>query len=278
MSDGQYRAATQGVLTTDPYLEDTLIVISFTALAAGRSSAAQGAAPAAQRTVKRASRLLAGLCLVMLAAGLPSNGAVAKEAEAGRHRREADFMGVGASSDVRSMADWVVASGDSEVLPFAIVDKVTALLFVFDGRGVLQGSSPVLVGLARGDVEVPGLGDRKLSEIRPEERITPAGRFVASIGRNLTDDVLWVDYDAALSVHQVAASEPSASRLRRLASETPLDNRVSHGCVVVPAGFFDNVVKPAFSGTDGIVYILPEVKTIGEAFAGYDGDVLAGLR
>ncbi len=176
------------------------------------------------------------------------------------------------------MADWVMASGDSEALPFAIVDKVTALLFVFDSRGSLQGSSPVLIGLARGDVEVPGLGDRKLSEIRPQERITPAGRFVASIGRNLTGDVLWVDYDAALSVHQVAANDPGASRLRRLASETPLDNRVSHGCVVVPAGFFDNVVKPAFSGTDGLVYILPEVKSIGEVFTGYDGERQAGLR
>lgn len=78
--------------------------------------------------------------------------------------------------------------------------------------------------------------------------------------------------------HRREGDFAGASRLRRLASETPLDNRVSPGCVVVPAGFFDKVVKPAFSGTDGIVYILPEVKTIGEVFAGYDGDVLAGLR
>ncbi len=176
------------------------------------------------------------------------------------------------------MADWVMASGDGEALPFAIVDKIAALLFVFDGRGALQGSSPVLIGLARGDVEVSGLGDRKLSEIRPDERITPAGRFVASIGRNLTNDVLWVDYDAALSVHQVPAGESAASRLRRLESETPQDNRISHGCVVVPAGFFDTVVKPAFSGTDGLVYILPEVKSIAEVFTGYDGARQAGLR
>lgn len=36
------------------------------------------------------------------------------------------------------MADWVMASGDSEALPFAIVDKVTALLFVFDSRGACR--------------------------------------------------------------------------------------------------------------------------------------------
>ncbi len=176
------------------------------------------------------------------------------------------------------MADWIVASGDADTLPFAIVDKVNAELFVFDGRGALQGRSAILVGLARGDVEVAGLGDRKLSDIRPGQRITPAGRFVASIGHNLTNDVLWVDYGAALSMHQVPAGDAGGGRLRRLASVSPLDNRVSHGCVVVPAGFFDNVVKPSFTGTNGIVYILPEVKTIGEVFAGYDGDRQTVLR
>lgn len=195
-----------------------------------------------------------------------------------RRRRQADVAAGGASLNVRNMADWIMASGDSNTLPFAVVDKVNARIFVFDGSGALQGESPVLIGLARGDVDVAGLGDRKLSDIRPEERITPAGRFVVAIGRNLTNDVLWVDYDAALSVHRVAASDPGGSRLRRLASESPLDNRVSHGCVVVSAGFFDTVVKPAFSGTDGLVYILPEVKSIGEVFAGYDGDRQAGLR
>jgi hypothetical protein len=176
------------------------------------------------------------------------------------------------------MANWIMASGDSDRLPFAIIDKVNAKLFVFDGHGALQGTSPVLLGLARGDVEVAGLGDRKLADIRPDERITPAGRFAASIGQNLTNDVLWVDYNAALSVHQVPAGSTGDSRLRRLASESPLDNRASHGCVVVPVSFFDAVLKPSFAAMGGVVYILPEVKSVGEVFAGYDGDKLAVLR
>ena len=241
--------------------------------------------------------MLAGLCLVLLTAGLISTRAGAIEAEgpasssirsfpllpvAGSptvpRPRQAGFAGADASLDVRNMADWIMASGDSDALPFAIVDKVNARLFVFDGHGALQGTSPVLLGLARGDVEVAGLGDRKLADIRPDERITPAGRFAASIGQNLNNDVLWVDYNAALSVHQVPAGNAGDGRLRRLASESPLDNRASHGCVVVPVGFFDGVVKPSFAATGGVVYILPEVKSIGEVFAGYDGERLAALR
>ena len=39
--------------------------------------------------------------------------------------------------------------------------------------------------------------------------------------------------------------------------------------VFTPAGtakFFDSVVSPAFTGTDGIVYILPEVRSIEQVF------------
>ena len=44
------------------------------------------------------------------------------------------------------------------------------------------------------------------------------------------------------------------------------DNRISYGCINVPANFYDTVVRPAFTGANGIVYILPEVRSIKEVF------------
>jgi hypothetical protein len=55
-----------------------------------------------------------------------------------------------------------------------------------------------------------------------------------------------------------------------LATPTPLDNRISYGCINVPAKFFQNVVRPVFTGTNGIVYVLPETKPASQVFASHD--------
>jgi len=168
------------------------------------------------------------------------------------------------------MADWVIDSGDNHSLPFTIIDKMDARVFVFDAHGRLRGAAPVLLGLTAGDSSVPGIGNRKLSDISPEERTTPAGRFVASLGYNFKGkDVLWVDRKNAVSLHRVITNNPKERRLERLASPTPLDRRISYGCINVPAKFFDNVVKPTFTGTRGIVYVLPETRSISEIFKSY---------
>jgi hypothetical protein len=179
----------------------------------------------------------------------------------------ADFGGEAASGAATTVANWIVESRDSGGLPFVVVDKVQAKVFVFSGKGHIIGAAPALLGIGRGDDSVPGIGQRKLAAIRPAERTTPAGRFKASLGEDLEQDILWVDYDAALSLHRVIDGKPSDHRRVRLASPTPLDNRISFGCINVPAKFYDAVVAPAFKGTVGIVYILPEVKPIEAVFA-----------
>jgi len=182
----------------------------------------------------------------------------------------ANFEREDKSANARHMADWVLDSGDNHGMPFAIVDKIDAKVFVFDSAGRLRGAAPVLLGLTRGDYTVPGIGNRKMSDIRPEERTTPAGRFVASLGFNFNGkDVLWVDYKNAVSLHRVVTNNPKERRLERLATPSPLDKRISYGCINVPAKFFDKVVKPAFTGTYGIVYVLPDTRSIGETFRSY---------
>lgn len=195
---------------------------------------------------------------------------VEKDPAKASHPKRADFEREHKSRNVQNLADWVVDAGDNSGMPFVIVDKVEARVFVFDAGGRLRGAAPILLGVARGDDIVPGIGDRKLSDIRPEERITPAGRFVASIGLNVHGkDVLWVDYDAAFSLHRVVTNNPREHRLERLASPNPRDHRISWGCINVPANFYNEVVKPAFTETYGIVYVLPEKRSISEIFGSY---------
>ena len=181
--------------------------------------------------------------------------------------RSADFGAIVARADVHRVADWSVASADHGTQPFAVVDKVKAMLYVFAPTGRLVGASPVLLGLARGDDSVPGIGERRIADIHPHERTTPAGRFAAELGTNTGgEDILWVDYDAAVSMHRVRTVKASDRRRERLASATPDDNRISYGCINVPAAFFDGFVKPLFSPRDGIVYVLPDTKRPAEVF------------
>jgi len=193
--------------------------------------------------------------------------------------KRANFEKELASQTSRDMADWVVDSGDNRLKPFAIVDKTQAKVFVFDAQGRLRGAAPVLLGLAIGDDSVPGIGERKLSSIRPEERTTPAGRFVASLDRNLKgEEILWVDYETAISMHRVITSNAKERRAQRLDSPSPLDRRISYGCINVPVKFYENVLSPAFTGTDGIVYVLPETRSAREVFGSYDVEERAGLK
>lgn len=175
-----------------------------------------------------------------------------------------------ASAEVRHVANWAVHSGDHRGYPFAVVDKVDGRLYVFDAAGRLRGASSALVGATPGDASVPGIGSRKISSIRPEERTTPAGRFEARMGVGPKgEDILWVDYENALALHRVVTNVPQERRLQRLASESPGDRRITYGCINVPVGFYEAVVRPTFS-SGGVVYILPELRPAREFFGSYE--------
>jgi hypothetical protein len=179
----------------------------------------------------------------------------------------ADFRGEAASAEARFVANWVVASHDNQALPFLVIDKANARVFVFDASGTVLGAAAALLGLGRGDDSVPDIGHRRLATITPAERTTPAGRFKAALGNDFEQDILWIDYDKALSLHRVIVGNRKDRRAERLASPSTLDNRISYGCVNVPVRFYDDIVAPAFTGTVGIVYILPESKPLRAVFA-----------
>lgn len=164
------------------------------------------------------------------------------------------------------LVHWALSSGDHGGRPFLVVDKQNARVHLLKADGTLQGSAPVLLGAARGDHTVPGIGDRPLALIQPHERTTPAGRFEGEMGRNLAgEDVLWVDYHAGVSLHRLRTAQAAQRRARRLESPTSTDNRISLGCINVPAHFFDRMLVPTI-GSRAVVYVLPETLPLEQVF------------
>ncbi|MGE4243550.1 hypothetical protein [Ramlibacter sp.] len=188
-----------------------------------------------------------------------------------RPARMADLGAEPASAEVLHVAHWAVDSGDTAGLPFAVVDKIEGRAYVFGADGRLRGASAALVGFARGDRSVPGIGDRPISSIREEERTTPAGRYEASMGRGMKgEEILWVDYEGAVAIHRVVTGVPRERRLQRLDSKLASDRRITYGCINVPVKFFENVVLPTFGKAGGIVYVLPETRRAQDLFGSYE--------
>ncbi|MGC3983383.1 MAG: L,D-transpeptidase [Pseudorhodoferax sp.] len=171
------------------------------------------------------------------------------------------------SDDARQLAGWVQQSNDNAGLPYALVDKKAAMLYLFGADGQLRAASPALLGAAPGDRGAPGLNQRDLSTLAFHERTTPAGRYVAQPGRNLQGEpVVWVDYGAALAIHRLRPGPAAERRAGRLRSATPADNRISLGCVVVPVAFYEQQVAPLLGQGRSVVYILPETLAASEVF------------
>lgn len=171
-------------------------------------------------------------------------------------------------ADTSAFAARAVAAKDNRGQMFAVVDKTTARVSLYDASGKLMAASPVLLGQAKGDASVPGIGERPMADIAPHERTTPAGRFKSEPGKNLTgESIVWIDYDAAVSMHRLRPSNPLEKRPERMATATPSDNRITYGCVNIPADFYDRWVLPTLGNTTGVVYVLPETKPAKELFS-----------
>ena len=171
------------------------------------------------------------------------------------------------SADAHFAADWVLAAADHQGRPFAIVDKRAARIYVFDAKGALIGTSPVLLGVAAGDTAVADIATRAPASLAHFERTTPAGRFASEPGRNDKGEaIVWVDYDAAFAIHRLRPGTARERRAERLASLAIDDKKISAGCVIVPVAFYDRVIQRSLGTQRGVVYVLPETRPVQSLF------------
>lgn len=168
---------------------------------------------------------------------------------------------------VQSLTDWITHAEDNQKLPFIVIDKKAAMVFVFESNGILIASTPALLGIIIGDDTIPGIGKKKNSEILLHERVTPAGRFTADLGYDINKvDLLWLDYDSGFSMHVVVTGKVTERRLQRLMSNETSDRRITYGCINVSSQFYYSVIQKNFKNTSVIVYVLPEIHSIQKVF------------
>lgn len=230
-------------------IQGFLALAALALLAPPTATAAQDARPAAVKTKAKAAK--------------------AKPRKAKPAAASAAAPDLLPSADTLRVHDWVSSAGDNHGLPYLIVDKPHAALFLFDPAGKQLAAVPVLIGIAPGDEASPGIGAKELSEIGPAEKTTPAGRYLAKFGLAVGKErVLWVDYYTSVALHPVptGAAARKEKRRERLASPTPDDNRITFGCINVPSTFYARLLSPMYRGKGGYVYVLPDSKPIEEVF------------
>jgi hypothetical protein len=142
-----------------------------------------------------------------------------------------------------------VASTDN--LPFMIVDKVNARVFLFDGQGRIKHNVRVAQACRRRRSDARHRAAPVVN--RPEGE--PRGRFVPSLDHRHPAKEIRVDYDTALSHHAVVkgtARNAAQSWLAASASARK-PNTISYGCINVPVPFCRHLVS--LQSANGIVYI-----------------------
>ena len=193
-----------------------------------------------------------------------------KKAVPGRAKPQADAppampdatdMVVDPTPAAQRVMGWVGSARDNGKLPYVILDKQAARIWLYDAKGKLVADAPVLIGIMAGDDATPGVGAKSLAEIGPAEKTTPAGRFLAKFGVAAGKTrVLWVDYTTSVALHTIPPGNPKEKRVERMLSPDIADNRITFGCINVPKRFYAKV-SPLFGKRGGYVYILPDVKS-----------------
>lgn len=203
--------------------------------------------------------------------GKSGKKSAAKKAEDLKPGPLADFGKAEAPEEVVHVANWVSYTRNAKKKAFVVIDKKNARMYVFDPKGKLKQDTPVLLGKAVGDTSAPGIGNKPLSQIKEEEKTTPAGRFLAIPGRNNHgEDIIWIDYHAAVSMHRLRKVKEEERRFERMATPESDDNRISSGCVNVPHDFYNKVLKPTVTKQGAYVYVLPETRAPQQLFGSFD--------
>ncbi len=164
----------------------------------------------------------------------------------------------GLSRPASAVNSWVQQSKDNAGRPYIIADKQSGEIHIVGADGQVKATAPALYGRKIGDGMTIGE--------------TPAGIFTihqeaapASYGGDLQQFATAPDGDV-YAIHRVLTNNKQ-DRPGRLASPTAEDNRISLGCINIPADLYNKYLSGKF---DGKLYVLPDQRSLGDVFKGVD--------
>ena len=147
------------------------------------------------------------------------------------------------SQQVKDTASHVGQTKDNGGKPFIVADKMSGNITLFDANGKALTTAPALYGSEVGDT------------LQGTNRQTPAGRFTLTYSKEdkslgdmqVLDGVSMQDGNTnyVWAIHRVI-NPKGENRLNRLTSKTASDNRISNGCINVPAEFFNKYLDKQF--------------------------------
>ncbi|HCL7555079.1 TPA: hypothetical protein N2X54_002090 [Escherichia coli] len=169
----------------------------------------------------------------------------------------------GLSNTASAVRAWVQETKDNRGQKYIIADKVSGEMHIMDSRGNVLATMPALYGTQKGDAAVPGQTPAGIFTL--QQRYDVASSFGGDVQQfaEHSDGSIW-------AIHRVLTSNPKQMRQARLNSPTAEDNRISLGCINVPADMYNKYLKNGFKGK---LYVIPEQRPLGEVFRGIQENV-----
>lgn len=171
----------------------------------------------------------------------------------------------GLSNTASAVRAWVQETKDNRGQKYIIADKVSGEMHIMDSRGNVLATMPALYGTQKGDAAAPGQTPAGIFTL--QQRYDVASSFGGDVQQfaEHSDGSIW-------AIHRVLTSNPKQMRQARLNSPTAEDNRISLGCINVPADMYNKYLKNGFKGK---LYVIPEQRPLGEVFRGIQENVAA---
>lgn len=158
----------------------------------------------------------------------------------------------------KTALDNIVRTNDNVGRNIVIADKKAGMLYLTDPTGKVINTTPALFG-------------KSASDSQRTDGATGAGRYdlsyeqanIPQAGYRGSAQVFDRDGDNMFAIHRVVPVK-GENRDGRLASPTGTDNRITHGCINVPAAFYDRHLD---GDANAVLYVLPETQA-GQAALG----------
>ena len=154
------------------------------------------------------------------------------------------------TSAAKATLDHINETSDNGGRPFIIADKKAGKLYLMNAEGKVVDTTPALFG-------------KDSSDAARTDRATGAGKYDLTYNR---DQRLPSGYEGSVqsfdtgrngetfAIHRVIDVK-GENRSGRLASATARDNRITHGCINVPAEFYNQHLDGELGA---VLYVLPE--------------------